>query len=278
MEKWTEQKTGGESVASCPSCRSVKGYEESTAINRVLGKKITACPNDCGATFEVRDTETHYESHCTKVLRRCKYQKIGCPWTGSNKQEHEIRCEFLKIEIATAQLKNIKAQCKKEIAEFNTQLDALITKMNRESQRCVSIIDIKLKEFRNYIDMVMSHKNSVEFWTRRVNDYRCAAAPIPGKNNSVRLHMKTKLCEDFTYEIYGCIENSKIPFPVSYLCVFANQVEQNIDAPNSLQPVCGRFVRPNEMQLLFSEAKTLRPGAKVLPTTEIRFRVAFTFL
>lgn len=121
--------------------RSLKSHEE-TECPRV----VVQCPNSCGSEPCPRQKmEIHIEKECPKRPQVCKYQTMGCVFTGEEAdllRHTEVSWDNHAYLTAqhSHQVALDTAGCRKDIQEINSSLQSLTERMTDQSRQMESLI------------------------------------------------------------------------------------------------------------------------------------------
>ncbi|XP_067013922.2 zinc finger TRAF-type-containing protein 1 homolog [Anabrus simplex] len=134
-------------TSTCPSCRveiSRSSVWRNLAVEKASNELPCTC-KFCHREFPRCSIQNHEQSLCEERIVRCKYNRIGCSWSGRDKEVllHESNCEHSRrsgFDILTS-LQIIDSCREKEMKSFENIIDLL-------SYEHIMINDLQFKPFR----------------------------------------------------------------------------------------------------------------------------------
>lgn len=222
--------SGIEVVASCPNCRSTKGYEGNTYMNRKLGKRIVACEL-CLEKMTQDELKPHMTNRCLKRKVACAYAKWGCDWIGTfdYRDEHQNRCMYLNASVATAKVESMKAAFKQELLEMRREKDLLMDDLMSVIEKARQNLESQVSALSALQRAALHGEVSMFAKGRRKDSVSAVMRSAAGR--TLDLHIRIDVDSDRFYSLYVSFTDSSARFPIWLAVFLLDPNAKGIDSP-----------------------------------------------
>lgn len=269
--------SGVEKVASCPNCRSNKGYQDNNWLNRKLGAKQVKCER-CSKSMSQDILKKHITESCLKRKTSCKYQPYSCPWIGpyDAREEHQEQCMFANAAAAKAKVDVMKVAFQKELQEMRREKDAIMEDLVSTIEKGQKTLETQASALSG-LQRAALHGEVSTFTIGRRRDTVSATMRSPG-GRYVDLQVKIDLDADRFYSLHVSFVDPTARFPIWLALFLLNPRSKDPDSVCSV--ACFYFRHSKETFLLFSELGEGQNREELLANREekIEFGIAGSVL
>ena len=255
LEAWSKtvnsrNTSGIEVVAKCPGCRSTKGYQENSFLNRLLGRKHVRCER-CNLKISQDDLKVHIAEKCTKRKIACLHSKFGCDWVGTidARDEHQQLCIFQKAGLAKEKFDEMKASFQLELQEMRREKDLLMDDLESTIEKARKNLESHVSALSGLQRAAVHGEVSTFMKGRRMDTV--SATMRSANNRSLDLQIRIELDADRFYSLHVSFVDPTARFPIWLAVFLLDPKAKGIDTPCKVASFY--FRSPKESFLLYDE-------------------------